>query len=122
MRNLEEIVKEINNLDYEQILENTDKTGIYREWKKDKESHKEITKDEWLEDVQELKTNAINTITKHYKDLNESDSTDLDYEIAEYQVFKYYFNIIKYARKNFEKDIENKLNKFIDNYSIINNN
>lgn len=119
-RNLEDIIKEINNLDNDLINKLTS-NGIYQEWKNGKYQD-ETNDEEWNKEAEQQKKNAIDFITRKYKELDSREtSTNREYEIADFKVFEQYFSIVK--DKEEKARIDNELSKeteeFFDSLSKV---
>ena len=110
-RNLEEIIKEINEMSDIEILKLKDGKDF------DIEDYTENEKKFFADDVRK---NAINFISKKYKKLDENDiSTDRDYEIADFKTFEIYLNLIKDRKEKIKIDNElyQKEKNFFDRLS-----
>ena len=107
-RKLEEIIKEINEMSDIEILKSIDGKDF------DIEDYTENEKKYFSDRARE---NAINFITKKYKELDESDVvTDRDYEIADFKTFEKYFNLIKDRKEKIkiDKELYQKEKNFFD--------
>lgn len=110
-RNLEEIIKEINEMSDIEILKLRDGKDF------DIEDYTENEKKFFADDVRK---NAINFISKKYKKLDENDiSTDRDYEIADFKTFEIYLNLIKDRKEKIkiDKELYQKEKGFFDRLS-----
>lgn len=110
-RKLEEIIKEINEMSDIEILKSIDGKDF------DIEDYTENEKKYFSDRARE---NAINFITKKYKELDESDVvTDRDYEIADFKTFEKYFNLIKDRKEKIkiDKELYAKERAFFDRLS-----
>lgn len=110
-RNLEEIIKEINEMSDIEILKLKDGKDF------DIEDYTENEKKFFADDVRK---NAINFISKKYKKLDENDiSTDRDYEIADFKTFEIYLNLIKDRKEKIkiDKELYQKEKNFFDRLS-----
>lgn len=110
-RKLEEIIKEINEMSDIEILKSIDGKDF------DIEDYTENEKKYFSDRARE---NAINFITKKYKELDESDVvTDRDYEIADFKTFEKYFNLIKDRKEKIkiDKELYQKEKNFFDRLS-----
>lgn len=110
-RKLEEIIKEINEMSDIEILKLKDGKDF------DIEDYTENEKKYFSDRARE---NAINFITKKYKELDESDVVaDRDYEIADFKTFEKYFNLIKDRKEKIkiDKELYQKEKNFFDRLS-----
>ena len=118
-RRLEEIIEEINNLDNDLINELTS-NGIFQKWKNGE--YPDEPAEEWEEEANNQKRDAIAFITRKYKELdNNSLATNRDYEIADFKVFEEYFNIIKDEKEKelFDRELNKKMENFFNELSKV---
>lgn len=131
MKELKEIIKEIENLENDYINTQIDESGIYKEIKQEGfvGRNRYTTKGFWDRRAEEQKQRAINFITEKYstidKEIKESNSiySEYDYEVAYYKTFEQYFNIILDEKKlnEINEYLNNKMNKFFEGYNKIYN-
>ena len=110
-RKLEEIIKEINEMSDIEILKLKDGKDF------DIEDYTENEKKYFSDKARE---NAINFITRKYKELDESDvATDRDYEIADFKTFEIHLNLIKDRKEKIkiDKELYKKEKGFFDRLS-----
>ena len=109
MKNLEEIIKEIEELSNDYINTCLDDDKYYEQFKNntlDENAKKEFTQEFWNNEAETAKRNAINFITRKFDEISKnSTSTEFDYEIAYHKTFQQYFNIIKDKNKMMAIDL-----------------
>lgn len=109
MKKLEEIIKEIEELNNDYINTCLDDDKYYEQFKNntlDENAKKEFTKEYFDYEAESAKKDAINFITRKYEEISKnSASTEFDYEIAYYKTFQQYFNIVKDEKKMMAIDL-----------------
>lgn len=119
MRKLEEIIKEIKELNNDLINTNIDTSGFYRDFKNGdlkNTEHEIATQEYWDEEAEEQKQKAINFITRKYEELKKYNAKHIEYEIADFKTFEEYFNIIKNEeeKKRLEKYMNDEMKDFFN--------
>lgn len=109
MKNLEEIIKEIEELSNDYINTCLDTDNYYEKFKNNALSEsekKELTQEFFDYEAESAKKDAINFITRKYEEISKNSTcTEFDYEIAYHKTFQQYFNIIKDKNKMIAIDL-----------------
>lgn len=100
-KELSEIVKEINELDYKKVCELA--FPLYRYWKDGKYTQEDFTEEYWKNEAEELKQDAIQFISKKYEKLSkytQDEETEFYYELAYYRAFRMLGIVLDKARED----------------------